>query len=88
MKDEKESEDVGSNDHIASDAAHDIDVNESALIRKIDWRLVPTLFMAYFLQFLDKVIINVLSQALIPHHNYKTNCYSTRTLWVYRKIFT
>jgi hypothetical protein len=34
-------------------------VTEAALVRKIDWRIVPTLFLAYFLQFLDKVAINV-----------------------------
>jgi hypothetical protein len=34
-------------------------VNKAALVRKIDWRIVPTLFLAYFLQFLDKVAINV-----------------------------
>lgn len=34
-------------------------IAEAALVRKIDWRIVPTLFLAYFLQFLDKVAINV-----------------------------
>lgn len=34
-------------------------VTEAALVRKIDWRIVPTLFLAYLLQFLDKVAINV-----------------------------
>ena len=37
----------------------DLEVNETALVRKIDWHIVPILFVAYFLQFLDKVIINV-----------------------------
>ena len=37
----------------------DLEVNETALVRKIDWHIVPILFAAYFLQFLDKVIINV-----------------------------
>ncbi|KAH0013989.1 hypothetical protein KCU78_g8890, partial [Aureobasidium melanogenum] len=32
---------------------------EAALVRKIDWRIIPTLFIAYFLQFLDKVAVNV-----------------------------
>lgn len=32
---------------------------EAALVRKIDWRIMPTLFFAYFLQFLDKVAVNV-----------------------------
>ncbi|KAH0049386.1 hypothetical protein KCU60_g24974, partial [Aureobasidium melanogenum] len=26
--------------------------------RKIDWRIIPTLLLAYFLQFLDKVAVN------------------------------
>jgi hypothetical protein len=34
-------------------------ITESALVRKIDYRIVPTLFLAYLLQFLDKVAINV-----------------------------
>jgi hypothetical protein len=34
-------------------------ITESALARKIDYRIVPTLFLAYLLQFLDKVAINV-----------------------------
>ncbi|EOD49509.1 putative allantoate permease protein [Neofusicoccum parvum UCRNP2] len=34
------------------------EVNEKALLRKIDWRIVPILFLTYFLQFLDKVVVN------------------------------
>ncbi|KAH0331545.1 MFS general substrate transporter, partial [Aureobasidium melanogenum] len=30
----------------------------TALVRKIDWRIIPTLLLAYFLQFLDKVAVN------------------------------
>lgn len=33
--------------------------SEVALVHKIDRRIIPTLFLAYFLQFLDKVLINV-----------------------------
>lgn len=32
---------------------------DPALVRKIDWRIIPTLLLAYFLQFLDKVAVNV-----------------------------
>lgn len=32
---------------------------EATLVRKIDWQIIPTLFFAYFLQFLDKVAVNV-----------------------------
>ncbi|RAL08063.1 allantoate permease [Aspergillus homomorphus CBS 101889] len=30
----------------------------AALIRRIDWRILPTMFLTYFLQFLDKVALN------------------------------
>jgi hypothetical protein len=33
--------------------------DEKALLRKIDFKLMPILFCSYFLQFLDKVIYNV-----------------------------
>ena len=33
--------------------------SDKALIRKIDWRIVPIMFLVYFLQFLDKVTLNV-----------------------------
>jgi hypothetical protein len=32
---------------------------EQALLRRIDWRIIPIMFLAYFLQFLDKVVLNV-----------------------------
>lgn len=34
------------------------DGQDSTLLRKIDWRIVPIMFLCYFLQFLDKVLIN------------------------------
>jgi hypothetical protein len=34
-------------------------VDETKLLRKIDWSIIPILMAAYFLQFLDKVIYNV-----------------------------
>ncbi|KAJ4287040.1 hypothetical protein N0V88_007805 [Collariella sp. IMI 366227] len=40
----------------ASDAAGPIDL--AALRRKIDWHIVPLMFLCYTLQFLDKVILN------------------------------
>jgi MFS family permease len=30
----------------------------SRVLRKVDWRVVPIMFACYFLQFLDKVVIN------------------------------
>lgn len=34
-------------------------VNSRALVRKIDWRIVPLAFACYTMQFIDKVNINV-----------------------------
>ena len=36
-----------------------LDVNEKALVRRIDYRIVPLMFLCYLMQFLDKVLINV-----------------------------
>jgi hypothetical protein len=35
------------------------EVNLSALRHKIDWHIVPLMFLCYTMQFLDKVILNV-----------------------------
>ena len=35
------------------------DVNLRSLRRKIDWRIVPIMFCAYTMQFIDKVLLNV-----------------------------
>lgn len=35
------------------------DVNLRSLRRKIDWRIVPLMFCAYTMQFIDKVLLNV-----------------------------
>lgn len=32
--------------------------NEKRLIRIIDWRILPLLFTVYFLQFMDKIVLN------------------------------
>ncbi|OOF91769.1 hypothetical protein ASPCADRAFT_399674 [Aspergillus carbonarius ITEM 5010] len=32
--------------------------DDSALLRRIDWRILPIMFLTYFLQFLDKVALN------------------------------
>ncbi len=34
-----------------------------------DWRIIPTLFFAYFLQFLDKVAVNVRYHRLTMTHD-------------------
>lgn len=33
--------------------------DDSVLLRRIDWRILPIMFLTYFLQFLDKVALNV-----------------------------
>jgi hypothetical protein len=43
--------------HRDASAVDDIDIN--ALRRRIDFRIVPLMFLCYTLQFLDKVILNV-----------------------------
>jgi len=43
--------------------SHDL-VDIAALRRKIDWHVVPLMFLCYTMQFLDKVIINVGSLSL------------------------
>ena len=40
-----------------TNVTHDIDLQ--ALRRKIDWRIVPIMFCAYTMQFIDKVLLNV-----------------------------
>lgn len=36
-----------------------------ALRRKIDWRIVPLMFLCYTMQFIDKVLINVSNEFLL-----------------------
>ncbi|PLN80414.1 MFS general substrate transporter [Aspergillus taichungensis] len=38
--------------------AIDNELQDAALLRKIDWRILPIMFLTYFLQFLDKVSLN------------------------------
>lgn len=37
-----------------------IGINEKSLVRRIDYRIVPLMFFCYLMQFLDKVMINVI----------------------------
>lgn len=39
--------------------AESTDIDLATLRRKIDWRIVPIMFVCYVLQFVDKVVINV-----------------------------
>lgn len=42
------------------------DINESKLVWKIDFMIMPLMWCCYFLQYLDKTLINYVS---IPHHS-------------------
>jgi hypothetical protein len=33
--------------------------DDQALLRKVDWRILPIMFITYFLQFVDKISLNV-----------------------------
>lgn len=44
-------------DYAVSEEVHD----DTALMRQADWRILPVMFLTYFLQFLDKVSLNVLT---------------------------
>ncbi|KAL4899374.1 hypothetical protein BDW74DRAFT_183772 [Aspergillus multicolor] len=39
-------------------AVGEMDLSDQALLRRIDWRILPIMFLTYFLQFLDKVSLN------------------------------
>jgi hypothetical protein len=39
--------------------------SDRALLRRIDWRILPIMFLTYFLQFLDKVSLNVDSPSAV-----------------------
>lgn len=44
-------------------AAHEnTNIDLRSLRRKIDWRIVPIMFCAYTMQFIDKVLLNVRSE--------------------------
>ena len=47
----------------------DDELKDAALLRKIDWRILPIMFLAYFLQFLDKVSLNVCAPYIIQLSN-------------------
>lgn len=50
---------VASHDRSSGVVAGSIDtVDDKTLYRKIDWHIMPLMFLCYLLQFLDKVLIN------------------------------
>lgn len=40
-------------------ALENITMDDKKLLRKVDWHLLPIMFLTYFLQMLDKLSINV-----------------------------
>lgn len=52
--------DIGMNGKLSGD---DYDVgdlhDDRALLRRVDWRILPVMFLTYFLQFVDKISLNV-----------------------------
>ncbi|KAL4913019.1 major facilitator superfamily domain-containing protein [Aspergillus aurantiobrunneus] len=46
------------NHDFANEAFDERPGSEQSLLRRIDWRILPIMFLAYFLQFLDKVCLN------------------------------
>ncbi|CAL5870096.1 uncharacterized protein PFLUO_LOCUS4330 [Penicillium psychrofluorescens] len=60
------------------------EVDEKKLVRKIDWMIMPLMWAAYNLQYLDKVLINYASvMGLLTDTNMKTNEFSDLTLAFY-----
>lgn len=49
---------------IAHDAEKQFDINEKALLRKLDWKLLPPLTLLYLLSFLDR------SNGKLEHQHY------------------
>ncbi|KAJ5524309.1 hypothetical protein N7513_009429 [Penicillium frequentans] len=61
-----------------------VNIDEKLLVRKIDWMIMPLMWAAYNLQYLDKVLINYASvMGLLSDTNMKTNQYSNLTLAFY-----
>lgn len=42
-----------------------VDMDDKRLLRKVDWHLLPIMFLTYFLQMIDKISINVCHETLI-----------------------
>ncbi|KAJ5748599.1 uncharacterized protein N7511_010295 [Penicillium nucicola] len=68
----------------SEDVADLSEVDEKALVRKIDWMIMPLMWAAYNLQYLDKVLINYASvMGLLSDTNMHTDQFSNLTLAFY-----
>lgn len=62
-------------------------VDEKALVRKIDWMIMPLMFCCYFLQYLDKTLINY-AVCFASSTTCKNRLTLHRLLWGFVKIPT
>lgn len=51
------------------------EIDEKKLVRKIDWMIVPLMWLCYFLQYLDKTLSMLLH--LLPHRLATACAYSS-----------
>lgn len=59
-------------------------INDRKLVRKIDWMIVPLMFLCYFLQYLDKSLLNYAAVMGIREDlNLDTNQYANLSLLFY-----
>lgn len=71
---------------LAEHSVGDDSIDLKALRRKIDWRIVPIMFLCYVMQFVDKVMINVrLRQCLILTYPTLTIYISMPMSWEYQQ---
>lgn len=40
-------------------AVGEMEVDDKKLLRRVDWQILPIMFLTYFLQFVDKISLNV-----------------------------
>lgn len=46
--------------YVSSDyAVGEIELQDKKLLRRVDWQILPIMFLTYFLQFVDKISLNV-----------------------------
>ncbi|SPB47312.1 unnamed protein product [Aspergillus niger] len=68
----------------AGEVATFSDVDEKKLLRKIDWMVVPLMWAIYFLQYLDKILINYASvMGLLDDTGMRTDQFSNLALAFY-----
>lgn len=56
-------------------------MDDKKLLRKVDWHILPIMFLTYFLQMIDKISINVCIVQFPLIVGAKLNNHSTQMLW-------